>query len=161
MTTKNNRGSRCAEDVENLLKIRDPSATAFEIKKNVVAVFSKLESNAVFSLLLTYPPTYIIKVFPAHVVCDLNKEQIVDIAESIILSKRIRSFFVNCQNRGSPYNCREIEISIGIRMQGKVTVEFKDPDAILHINLVNNYAVLSLLPRDREKVSAYPTKPHI
>ncbi|NON61510.1 RNA methyltransferase [Acidianus sp. RZ1] len=157
VTTYTGKDKKCIPEILNRLFISDPYAEAFEIKKNVILVYSTLSSIEAYGLLRSAPPSCAAKVFYIDLVVKIDElKTLFDSVTKILLNKKIDRFYVECINRGSNVDCREIEIGIGIAMKNFAVVDFSSYN-IVFINIINNYAYVSVMNKGQEKFRSTPS----
>ncbi|AHC51243.1 RNA methyltransferase [Sulfolobus acidocaldarius SUSAZ] len=154
LTAKKNKDNICLIEILNRILIKDMNATAVEIVKNVIILYSNLNPMEAYGLLISGPPSCVAKIFPIHGIIDSISEAEV-IRKSVDLCKNVlkNTFYVQCYSRGVKVNCREIEIGIGIGLKGITKVDFKSPELIVFVNVVRDKSYISLLKKGGEKVS--------
>ncbi|BDC18998.1 THUMP domain-containing protein [Acidianus sp. HS-5] len=146
------KGKKCKMEILDRLLIKDDSADVNEVKQNVFLVCSKLSPLEAYGLIISAPPACMGRIFIVNKISKLS--EVFNDAEELLLSKKIKKFYVECISRGNKQvDCRSIEIGIGLKMKGKIEVDYKNPDYILFVNLIGDYAYLSLMRKGQEKVS--------
>ncbi|MBP1357153.1 MAG: THUMP domain-containing protein [Sulfolobus sp.] len=161
VTTKNNKGSKCLVEILNRVLIKDPSAEAKEIKKNLIAVYSSvLSSLEVYGLIYLAPPSCAQKIYPIDMVVSSNEREVITKTVELLKSryKRGFSFYVDCIRRGGKMNCREVELGIGLGMKGYADVNFKVPDIIVVVNDLGDFSTVSIIKKGQEKLSVNSLK---
>ncbi len=160
VTTKNNRGPKCAIEILNRLLIKDSSAKVTEIKKNLLAIFSILPPMEIYGLIKIAPPACAEKIYPIDLVAKSEEKEVIYEVVKLLKSKFNPgfSFYVECIRRGGKMNCREVELGIGIGMINYARVKFDEPDFIVIINDIGEYAAVSILKEGQEKLSVNSLK---
>ncbi len=149
------KGKKCSTEILDRLLIKDESVKVEEVKQNVFLVYSKLSPLEAYGLIISAPPACMGRIFTVDKVSSLLT--IFKDAEELISSRKFKKFYVECINRGNKQaDCRSIEIGIGLRMKGKLEVDYKNPDYILFVNLIDDNVYLSLMRKGQEKVSVNP-----
>lgn len=153
ITTLPGKSKKCGSEILNRILIKDENATTKEIIRNVFLVYTILNPVEAYGLIISAPPSCIGRIFTIdYIISDMNTIYL--LAKKLLLSKKIEKFYVECINRNCPnINCRALEIGIGIGVKDLIKVDYKNPDYVLFINLINNEAFLSLMKKGQEKVS--------
>lgn len=156
ITTLAGKSKKCKVEILNRILIKDENAIADEVIPNVFLVYTTLSPLEAFGLIISAPPSCIAKIFTIDsIVSDMSN--IYSVAKDLLLSKKTEKFYVECINRNSrDIDCRTLEIGIGLSVKDFIKVDYKNPDHILFINLINNQAYLSLMKKGQEKVSGKP-----
>ncbi|AKA74092.1 RNA methyltransferase [Saccharolobus solfataricus] len=157
VTTKPGKGRKCINEILNRILIKDIDARVIEYVQNVAIVYSNLDSLVVYGLLFASPPSCAEKVYPFQLIINsTNEKEIVVNVINFIKNKTkdLKTFYVRCYNRGIDVNCREIEMGVGIGLKGLINVDFKDPEVVLHVNVLKEFAGISLLRKNQEKFRA-------
>lgn len=152
ITTLPGKDKKCKAEILDRLLIKDENVQIDEIKQNVFLIYSKLSPLEAYGLIISAPPSCIGRIFTIDKISDLSN--IFEDAEKLLSSRKFKKFYVECINRGNKRaDCRSIEIGIGLRMKGKLEVDYKNPDYILFVNLIGNKVYLSIMRKGQEKVS--------
>lgn len=156
ITTFPGKSKKCENEILNRILIRDDSAEVKEIIPNVFFLYTSLTPVEAYGLLISAPPSCVAKIFTIDAIVS-NVSNIYSVAKTLLLSRKMEKFYVDCINRNSKeIDCRTLEIGIGLGVKDFLKVDYKNPDYVLFINLINNQAYLSLMRKGQEKVSVKP-----
>jgi tRNA acetyltransferase TAN1 len=158
VTTGNNKGKKTTIELINRLLPYDNDVEIKEEIKNVLSIYSKLSPMEIYGLIASAPPSSAFKIFPFMDVAELQIETIIKKGVNLLLSKKVKKFYVECIQRTKEVNCREVEIGIGISMRGKAEVNYNEPDYVLFANIMKSFLGFSLFKNGQEKLSVSTLK---
>ncbi|MCI2415023.1 MAG: THUMP domain-containing protein [Candidatus Aramenus sp.] len=154
ITTAPSKGKKCVSEVLNRIILKDETAKAEEVVQNVVLVKTSLPSFEAYGLVISAPPSCARKIFPVlRSFPSSDVRAIIDEISELLLKSKVTKFFVNCYVRTSDFDCKVLEIGIGLRLKGIAEVDYKNPEKVVHVNVINGTAYVSLMGKDQEKVS--------
>ncbi|BAB65464.1 THUMP domain-containing protein [Sulfurisphaera tokodaii] len=155
LTVKNNKNNKCIIEILNRLYLKDLNSKAEEIIKNVILVYTSLTPIMAYGLLISAPPSCLAKIYPVDLVIHSVKErEIIDkITEFLKKNIQFKTFYVDCYDRGIKINCREVEIGIGIGLRGFASVDYKNPEKVIVVNVIKDSTYMSVIKKGQEKVS--------
>ncbi|QGA54457.1 RNA methyltransferase [Sulfolobus sp. E5-1-F] len=159
VTTKPGKGQKCINEILNRILIKDIDARVIEYIQNVILIYSDLDPLVIYGLLFASPPSCAEKVYPFQWIINSTNEKEIIVNVINFMKNRVKdlkTFYVRCYNRGINVDCREIEIGIGIGLKDLINVDFKDPDVILHVNVLKEFTGISLLRKNQEKFRTTP-----
>jgi len=154
VTTKPGKGQKCINEILNRILIKDIDARVVEYVQNVILIYSNLDPLVIYGLLFASPPSCAEKVYPFQSIINATNEKEIVVNVMNFTKNRvkdIKTFYVRCYSRGISVDCREIEMGVGIGLKGLINVDFKDPEVILHVNVLKEFAGISLLRKNQEK----------
>ncbi|ARM75684.1 THUMP domain-containing protein [Acidianus manzaensis] len=153
ITTKPGKSKKCRSEILNRILLKDENCKLEEVIPNVYLLYTGLSALQAYGLIISAPPSCIARIFIINqILSDINT--IYNSAKQLLLSNNAKKFYVECINRNSKnIDCRSIEIGIGLSVKDLVNVNYKDPDYILFVNIINNEFYLSLMKKGEEKVS--------
>ncbi|AWR97043.1 RNA methyltransferase [Acidianus sulfidivorans JP7] len=153
ITTKPGKSRKCGIEILNRILLKDENAKVEEIIPNVYFLFTSLPSLQAYGLIISAPPSCIAKIFIVDQILD-NTNELYDIAKQLLISKKTKKFYVECINRNTKNaDCRSIEIGIGLSVKNIIGIDYKNPDYILFVNIINGKYYLSLMRKGEEKLS--------
>ena len=157
VTAYTGKEQRCVVDLLNVLMPYDPEVKVVQATKASFLVDSSLNPNAVLSYLKLSPPRCAAKVYPIHMVSVAGLEELVRSVVEYISSRRSlfegKKFYAECVVRSGRFPCRDAEIGIGIALRGIMSVNFDNPDYIIHMNVIRDKVYVSVLQPMQEKLS--------
>ncbi|WP_338601441.1 THUMP domain-containing protein [Sulfolobus tengchongensis] len=154
VTTKPGKSEKCVNEILNKILLKDVDAKVVEYVKNVLVIYSNLDPLIIYGMLFSSPPSCAEKIYPFQLIINTSDEREI-ILNSVVFARQklkdFKKFYVKCYNRGIKVNCKEIEIGVGIGLKDLASVDFKDPEVIVHINVLNSLAGVSILKKGQEK----------
>jgi len=116
--------------------------------RGVVLVRTRLSSLTAHNMVLSSLPRHISRVVPIEIECEPDLAAIAECALAALEAKRPGSFMVRCRTRGSELSASEVERAVGARIREKTSrrVDLKEPDLVVHIEVIEDFAGVSALP---------------
>ncbi len=154
VTTAPSKGEKCVSEILNRIIPKDEAACAEEVVQNVVVVRTALPPLEAYGLVISAPPSCARKVFPVALSFASNDvKAVIDGISEFLLKLRLSRFFVNCYVRSGDFDCKVLEIGVGLRLKGIAEVDYKNPEKVVHVNVIHDKVYISVLGKGQEKVS--------
>jgi len=116
--------------------------------RGVLLVRTRLDALKAHSLILSSLPKHISRVIPIETECEPNVDSITNAALAAMRGKGGGPFMVRCKARGSELSETHVERVVGAYVKDRtgLGVDLKDPDFVIHVEIVGNFAGVSVLP---------------
>jgi len=156
ITTKPGKMKKCIIEVLNSFLRYDQDSNIVEVSSNVLLLNSSLNPNVAYGVIISRPPSCISKVYPIHLSINSTSEKIIieSIKEYFLQNFRnIKSAYCRCYNRNIKFDCRSLEMGVGMALKDNILINYKNPDIVIVVNVIPNYALISFIKKAQEKVS--------
>ncbi|MEZ0290177.1 MAG: THUMP domain-containing protein [Sulfolobales archaeon] len=160
-TTFVSKESRGVRELRDILFPLDPEAKVVKTEfRDVLLIYTRLSREELKRVFVKLKPSSVARLFIADLCIILEDEKdiakIIDSSVELFISKHRGSrFYVDCVKRGRFIDkCHPIEAEIGSRISisGHGFVDYKNPDVLIKIEVINRIVLISIIKPEEDRL---------